>query len=125
MYLLLCAEIKRLMGCFLFAQRGLERSPYSDLLDPWHWTEVADLFAKDACKLLGLSLESPLEVRYIMYPSQLLQIISVCNLQFWLLQLAYNSFNTWVHVIIFGVVVLQQQKIPKRLPPLCGLLGYL
>lgn len=55
-------EIKRLMGCFLFIHRGLESSPYSDLLDPWHWTEVADLFAKDACKLLGLSLESPLEV---------------------------------------------------------------
>ena len=57
------AEIKRLMGCFLFAHRGLEHSPYSDLLDPWHWTEVADMFAKDACKLLGLSLESPLRVR--------------------------------------------------------------
>lgn len=55
-------EIKRLMGCFLFAHRGLEHSPYSDLLDPWHWTEVADMFAKDACKLLGLSLESPLRV---------------------------------------------------------------
>ena len=52
------------MGCFLFVHRGLEGTPYSDLLDPWHWTEVADLFAKDACKLLGLSLESPLEVRY-------------------------------------------------------------
>ena len=57
------AEIKRLMGCFLFAHRGLENSPYSDLLDPWHWTEVADMFARDACKLLGLSLESPLGVR--------------------------------------------------------------
>ena len=47
----------------MFTLKGLEGSPYSDLLDPWHWTEVADLFAKDACKLLGLSLESPLEVR--------------------------------------------------------------
>ena len=56
-------EIKRLMGCFLFAHRGLEHSPYSDLLDPLHWTEVADMFARDACKLLGLSLESPLRVR--------------------------------------------------------------
>jgi hypothetical protein len=55
-------EIKRLMGCFLFAHRGLEQSPYADLLDPWHWTEVADMFARDACKLLGLSLESPLRV---------------------------------------------------------------
>lgn len=56
-------EIKRLMGCFLFCRKGLEVSPYADLLDPWHWTEVADLFAKDACKLLGPSLESPLGVR--------------------------------------------------------------
>ncbi len=62
----LLSEIKRLMGCFLFAHQGLESSPYSDLLDPWHWTEAADLFAKDACKLLGLSLESPLEVRWIL-----------------------------------------------------------
>ena len=61
----LSSEIKRLMGCFLYVRKGLEGSPYSDLLDPWHWTEVADLFAKDACKLLGLSLESPLEVRYV------------------------------------------------------------
>jgi len=53
------------MGCFMFTVKGLETSPYSDLLDPWHWTEVADLFAKDACKLLGLSLESPLEVRCV------------------------------------------------------------
>ncbi len=58
-------DIKRLMGCFLFANRGLELSPYSDLLDPWHWTEVADIFARDACKLLGLSLESPLGVRFV------------------------------------------------------------
>ena len=57
------SEIKRLMGCFLFSHRGLEMSPYADLLDPWRWTEVADTFAKDACKLLGLSLESPLGVR--------------------------------------------------------------
>lgn len=63
--IIFCLEIQRLMGCFLFSHRGLERSPYSDLLDPYHWTEVADLFAKDACKLLGLSLESPLEVRYV------------------------------------------------------------
>lgn len=55
-------EIKRLMGCFLFCHRGLESSPYSDLLDPWHWTDAADLFARDACKLLGLSLDSPLGV---------------------------------------------------------------
>ena len=53
------------MGCFLFSHRGLEQSPYSDLLDPWHWTEVADMFAKDACKLLGLSLESPLGIRSV------------------------------------------------------------
>ena len=62
-YSVLYIEIKRLMGCFLFARRGLENSPYADLLDPWHWTEVADMFAKDACKMLGLSLESPLRVR--------------------------------------------------------------
>ena len=65
LFIFIPQEIKRLMGCFMFTVKGLETSPYSDLLDPWHWTEVADLFAKDACKLLGLSLESPLEVRWV------------------------------------------------------------
>ncbi|XP_064382046.1 E3 ubiquitin-protein ligase RMND5A-like isoform X2 [Halichondria panicea] len=68
-------EIKRLMGCFLFANRGLEMSPYSDLLDPWHWTDVADIFARDACKLLGLSLESPLGVSLSVGCSALPQLL--------------------------------------------------
>ena len=43
---------------------GLENSPYADLLDPVNWLEINDILAKDACSLLGLSISSPLEVRY-------------------------------------------------------------
>ncbi|KAL5470693.1 hypothetical protein EMCRGX_G028698 [Ephydatia muelleri] len=55
-------EIKRLMGCFLYCHKGLDNSPYADLLDPIHWTEAADMFAQNACKLMGLPLESSLAV---------------------------------------------------------------
>ena len=37
-------------------------SPYAHLLDNRHWQEVADLFVRDACALMGLSVESPLAV---------------------------------------------------------------
>ena len=49
------------MTCFAFLKRGLENSPYSDLLDPINWIEVGDNIAKEACALLGLSMSSPLE----------------------------------------------------------------
>ena len=62
-YLLSLTEIKRLMGCFLYCHKGLDNSPYADLLDPIHWTEAADMFAQSACKLMGLPLESSLAVR--------------------------------------------------------------
>ena len=58
------SEIKHLMGSFLYCHKGLENSPYVHLLDPIHWTEAADLFAQNACKLMGLPLESSLAVRY-------------------------------------------------------------
>lgn len=83
-FLSFLAEIKRLMGCFMFSLKGIETSPYSDLLDSWHWTEVADLFAKDACKLLGLSLESPLEVRYFLYRYMKLKLLQNSSFVDWL-----------------------------------------
>ena len=61
---LIFTEIQRLMGCFAFMRVGLENSPYADLLDPVNWLEINDILAKDACSLLGLSISSPLEVRY-------------------------------------------------------------
>ena len=50
------------MACLLYSQTGLENSPYASLLDPIHWVDICDVFARDACGLLGLSLESPLQV---------------------------------------------------------------
>lgn len=55
-------EVQQLMACLLYSQTGLENSPYASLLDPVHWLDICDIFAKDACALLGLSLESPLQV---------------------------------------------------------------
>ncbi|XP_001635200.2 E3 ubiquitin-protein ligase RMND5A [Nematostella vectensis] len=55
-------EIQQLMACLLYTKTGLEQSPYASLLDPVHWLDISDMFARDACALLGLSLESPLQV---------------------------------------------------------------
>jgi hypothetical protein len=55
-------ELQELMGSLLYIQHGLDNSPYSHLLDPVGWTEIADVFLQDSCALLGLSIESPLSV---------------------------------------------------------------
>ena len=33
-----------------------------DLIDPQHWSDICDLFTKEACSLMGLSKESPLSI---------------------------------------------------------------
>ena len=50
------------MGTLLYLHQGLENSPYFYLLDPIHWLDICELFTRDACALLGLSVESPLSV---------------------------------------------------------------
>lgn len=55
-------EVSGLMCAVIYAGPGLAESPYGHLLDPSHWTEIGDLFLRDACALLGLSVESPLAV---------------------------------------------------------------
>ncbi|KFM79655.1 Protein RMD5-like protein, partial [Stegodyphus mimosarum] len=55
-------DIQVLMGSLLYLRQGVENSPYSYLLDPIHWAEICDIFTRDACALLGLSVESPLAV---------------------------------------------------------------
>jgi len=55
-------ELQSLMGSLLYLRYGIENSPYSHLLDPVHWAEIQDMFTRDACSLLGLSVESPLSV---------------------------------------------------------------
>ncbi|XP_023213481.1 protein RMD5 homolog A-like isoform X1 [Centruroides sculpturatus] len=55
-------EIQVLMGSLLYLRQGVKKSPYNYLLDPIHWAEICDVFTRDACALLGLSVESPLTV---------------------------------------------------------------
>jgi len=54
--------IATLMGALMYAGPKLEDSPYAHLLDVRLWQEIADLFVRDACALMGLSVESPLAV---------------------------------------------------------------
>ena len=46
----------------MYSGPALEHSPYGDLLSAKQWQETADMFLRDACALLGLSMESPLAV---------------------------------------------------------------
>ena len=55
-------EIQALMGALMFAGPRLENSPYAHLLDDSLWHEISEMFVKDACALMGLSIESPLTV---------------------------------------------------------------
>nr|CAD7588826.1 unnamed protein product [Timema genevievae] len=55
-------ELQSLMGMFLYLPHGISSSPYSHLLDPNMWVEIYDVFTRDACSLLGLSVDSPLSV---------------------------------------------------------------
>ena len=58
-----CAkEIQRLMASLLYIQTGLENSPYSSYLNPELWDDIEEEFIKNACKLLGLSVECPLNI---------------------------------------------------------------
>ncbi|XP_070210270.1 E3 ubiquitin-protein ligase RMND5A-like isoform X2 [Littorina saxatilis] len=55
-------ELQSLMGSLLYLREGVENSPYSHLLEPIYWQEICDVFTKDACRLMGLSVQSPLSV---------------------------------------------------------------
>ncbi|XP_036096059.1 E3 ubiquitin-protein transferase RMND5B isoform X3 [Molossus molossus] len=55
-------EIQVMMGSLVYLRLGLEKSPYCHLLDNSHWAEICETFTRDACSLLGLSVESPLSV---------------------------------------------------------------
>lgn len=55
-------EVQSLMGTLLYLPNGIQSSPYSHLLDPTLWLDIHDVFTKEACTLLGLSVDSPLSV---------------------------------------------------------------
>lgn len=51
------------MGSLMYLWLGLKKSPYCHLLDNSHWPKIYKTIF-DACSLLGLSMESPLSIRY-------------------------------------------------------------
>lgn len=54
-------EIQKLMCSLLWAGK-LDNSPYSDLVDPIHWENLAEELRRTICKLLGQSMTDPLTV---------------------------------------------------------------
>lgn len=54
------ADFETLMGSLLYLKTGLQESPYHYLLDSSNWDEICDIFTRDACALLGLSVDSEL-----------------------------------------------------------------
>lgn len=56
------SEIQALMGSLMYLRAGIEGSPYAYLFDDSNWSEICALFGKENCSLLGVSVESPLEV---------------------------------------------------------------
>lgn len=61
--LLVDVDIQILMGSLVYLRHGIENSPYRSLLETNQWAEICNIFTRDACALLGLSVESPLSVR--------------------------------------------------------------
>ena len=55
-------EIQELMGTLLYLRQGIENSPYKTLYNPLQWSEIEDLFTREACAIHGMSVESPLSV---------------------------------------------------------------
>ena len=62
MHTQLVGEVRALMGALAYVHVGLEKSPYAPLTSDGLWVEICDLFTRDACALLGLSVDSPLLV---------------------------------------------------------------
>lgn len=56
------SQIQTLMGSLMFLRSGIEKSPYKHLFEPNNWIEICNMFTKDACSLLEVSVDSPLSV---------------------------------------------------------------
>jgi len=55
-------EVATLMGALMYIGPRFSESPYAHLLSENLWKEIAELFVRDACALMGLSVESALAV---------------------------------------------------------------
>jgi len=56
------SEVAGLMGALMYVGPRFGESPYAHLLSDQLWQEIAELFVRDACALMGLSVESALAV---------------------------------------------------------------
>ncbi|KAK9878913.1 hypothetical protein WA026_003739 [Henosepilachna vigintioctopunctata] len=54
------SDIQMLMGMLLFIPNGISSSPYSSYINEGLWVDIYELFTRDACQLLGISVNSPL-----------------------------------------------------------------
>lgn len=55
-------DIQHLMGAMIFLKTGIENSPYRSFLDPINYEEIQEIFVRNACALLELSIRSPISV---------------------------------------------------------------
>ncbi|KAL3279329.1 hypothetical protein HHI36_016836 [Cryptolaemus montrouzieri] len=53
-------DIQVLMGMLLYIPNGIGSSPYSCLVNDELWVDTYELFTRDACQLLGITVNSPL-----------------------------------------------------------------
>ncbi len=65
------------MGAVMYAGPQLAASPYAHLLEPAHWSDVQDMFMRDACALMGLSIESPLGGSTFFFSCRKIRIIGL------------------------------------------------
>ncbi|XP_063934107.1 E3 ubiquitin-protein ligase RMND5A-like [Zophobas morio] len=80
-------EIQKLMGALIYFGR-LEQSPYQYMTQDSSWTDMSVRFTRDYCRLLGLSVESPLATTVTLGTRaipKLLKTLSVMknNTRFW------------------------------------------
>jgi hypothetical protein len=50
------------MASLLYMSTGLKNSPYHSYLGPELWDEIEEEYIKSSCKLMGLSVECPLNI---------------------------------------------------------------
>ena len=53
------------MASLLYIGTGLKNSPYHYYLGPELWDEIEEEYIKSSCKLMGLSVECPLNIWYL------------------------------------------------------------
>ncbi|XP_045461446.1 E3 ubiquitin-protein ligase RMND5A [Harmonia axyridis] len=55
-------DIQVLMGMLLYIPNGINTSPYSCLVSEELWLDTYELFTREACQLMGITVHSPLAI---------------------------------------------------------------